>query len=101
MNKWHWYQYCVKKNSREQCFPLLHVTLLHCSAERTCVLKAGGIQGRTELRVDLLCNRREILREKGRLRNRCTMTMNLRFAPRRLHVNTGPLPNIELNNRSK
>ena len=38
-----------KKSSREQCFPLLHVTLLHCSAERTCVLKAGGIQGRTEL----------------------------------------------------
>ena len=49
MNKWHWYQYFVKKNSREQCFPLLHVTLLHCSTERTCVLKAGGIQGRTEL----------------------------------------------------
>lgn len=90
-----------KKDSREQCFPLLHFTLLHCSMERTSILKAGGIQGWTQLRLDLLCNRRKIPREKGRLRNRCTMTMNLRFAPRRIHVNTGSLPNIELNKRSK
>lgn len=89
-----------KNNSREQCFPLLDFTLLHCSTERTSILKAGGIQGWTELRLDLLSNRRKIPRERGRLRNRCTMTMNLRFSPRRIHVNTGPLPNIELNKRS-
>lgn len=63
-------------------------SLLYCSKgeDQACEGQKTSEDGQNSLASS--CNRTKILKEKTRLKNRCKMMRNIRFAPKRIHANS-------------